>query len=56
MGACKAHLHVGVGPYEKLAPEKDGRAANEVLRRRELNRGGKRAVTRIFVRGDVLQK
>jgi hypothetical protein len=56
MGMCNAHLHVGVGPYEKLAPEKDGRATDEVLRRRELSRGGKRAVACIFVRGDVLQK
>jgi hypothetical protein len=47
-------LYVGIWPDEQLAPQKDSHSTDEVLRCRELCRGWVRAVTRIFIRGDVL--
>lgn len=48
------HLYVGIRPDEQLAPQKDCHSTDEVLRCRELCRGWVRAVTRIFVRCNVL--
>jgi hypothetical protein len=50
----KTHLYVGIWPDEQLTPQKDGHSTDKVLRRRELCGGGVRAVTRIFIRRDVL--
>jgi hypothetical protein len=56
MNSDEAHLYVGVGPYEKLSPQKNGHPTNEVRRRCEQCGGWARPVTRVLVRGDMLGK